>query len=417
MTPRTEPPRRIEPVALSAMGFVCAAGDGLAALAEGVRRDACWLAPNTATPAGEATPLPCWTGEVPGLDTTALPPTLVAWDCRATRLAWRGLQADGVFDAVQAAIGRHGAARVGLVLATSASTIAVSEQAYRAPAADGGFPPAVRRPELNTPHALALFVAAATGLAGPAVTVSTACSSSAKALAMAERWLRLGGVDAVVAGGVDALCASVLYGFHALGLISPAPCRPFDARRDGISVGEAAGFVLVERAGAPGLQLVGYGEANDAHHMSAPHPQGRGAEAALDDALARAGLPDATGIGFVSLHGTATPHNDAVEAALVARRYAADVHAAAGKGAIGHTMGAAGLAGAALAWLALGHGAGAEGGVLAGSPGHAEPDPALDPRFAAQLARRSRPGRVRLAASHAFGFGGNNVVLLFGEGE
>jgi 3-oxoacyl-[acyl-carrier-protein] synthase-1 len=416
MTRAPTRPAPIEPVALRAASLVSAAGDGLGALAELVRSDRSALAPNTLRPAGEAEPLRCWTGEAAGLDSTVLPAELRHWDCRATRLAWRGLQADAMHEAVAGAIRRHGAARVGLVLATSAATIAVSEQAYRQLAGGGGFPAAVRRPELNTPHALALFVAAATGLEGPSVTVSTACSSSAKALAMAERWLRLGLADAVLVGGVDALCASVLYGFHALGLISAEPCRPFDARRDGISVGEAAGFVLVERGRDAPLLLCGYGEANDAHHMSAPHPQGLGAEAALDDALARAGLVDTAGIGFVSLHGTATPHNDAVEAALVARRYAADVHAAAGKGAIGHTMGAAGLAGAALAWLALGHGAGAEGGVLAGSPGHAEPDPALDPRFAAQLARSSRPGRVRLAASHAFGFGGNNVVLLFGRG-
>jgi 3-oxoacyl-[acyl-carrier-protein] synthase-1 len=287
----------------------------------------------------------------------------------------------------------------------------VSERAYRQLEADGGFPLAVRRPELNTPHALAMFVAEATGIAGPSVTASTACSSSAKAFAMAERWLRLGVVDAVLVGGVDALCASVLYGFNALGLISAEGCRPFDARRNGISVGEAAGFALLERGADAATLLLGYGEANDAHHMSAPHPQGLGAEAALDDALARAGLADAAAVDFVSLHGTATPHNDAVEAALVARRYAPDVHAAAGKGALGHTMGAAGIAGAALAWLSL------EQGLASGSPGHGQADAALGSVFAGQLHAQPAQCTARIAASHAFGFGGNNVVLVFGQGR
>jgi 3-oxoacyl-[acyl-carrier-protein] synthase I len=276
---------------------------------------------------------------------------------------------------------------------------------------DGGFPLDVRSERLNTPHALAMFCAEACGIAGPAVTVSTACSSSAKAFAQAARWLRLELVDAVLVGGVDAVCASVLYGFQALGLVASGPCRPFDTARRGISVGEAAGFVLLERADTHNrsLQLLGYGEANDAHHMSAPHPQGAGAEAALDDALARAGC-SAHDIGFVSLHGTATPQNDAVEAALVARRYAGDVHASAHKGAVGHTMGAAGIVGAVWALTAL------RSGLASGTPGLETADPALPSPFGQQLQTRPARRAVDVAASHAFGFGGNNVVLLFGRG-
>ena len=148
------------------------------------------------------------------------------------------------------------------------------------------------------------FVQQVLGVQGPCVTVSTACSSSAKAFAQAERWLRLALVDAVVVGGVDVLCDSLLFGFQALGLVSTQPCRPFAADRQGISVGEAAGFALMQRG--PGeLQLIGYGEANDAHHMSSPHPQGLGAERALDDALARAGIT-AAAVDYLNLHGTAT---------------------------------------------------------------------------------------------------------------
>jgi 3-oxoacyl-[acyl-carrier-protein] synthase I len=407
-------PMPVAPLALVATSLVSAAGDGLSALTALVRENRSALLPNRFRPVDEPEALPCFVGAVEGLGDPAwapLPTALARWDSRPTRLAWRGLNVDGMLAAVSNAVARHGPARVGLVLATSAATIGVSEQAYRHLEADGGFPHAVRRPQLNTPHAVAMFVAEATAIAGPSATVSTACSSSAKAFAMAERWLRLGLVDAVLVGGVDALCASVLYGFNALGLISPEGCRPFDARRNGISVGEAAGFALLERGANAATVLLGYGEANDAHHMSAPHPQGLGAEAALDDALARAGLADAAAVEFASLHGTATPHNDAVEAALVARRYAPTVHAAAGKGALGHTMGAAGIAGAALAWMAL------EQGLASGSPGHGQADAALGPVFAGQLHAQPAQRTVRIAASHAFGFGGNNVVLIFGQGH
>jgi 3-oxoacyl-[acyl-carrier-protein] synthase-1 len=338
-----------------------------------------------------------------------LPAGLRRWDCRVNCLAWLGLQADGFADAVAQASRRFGAERIGLVLGTSASTIAASEAAYRRLEPDGSFPADARDAELNTPHAVAAFVQQALRLEGPCVTVSTACSSSAKALASAERWLRLRWVDAVVVAGVEALSGSLLYGFHALGLVSAAPCRPFDARRNGISLGEAAAFALLTREDAA-VRLVGYGESNDAHHMSSPHPQGAGAEAALDEALARAGLA-ADRIDLVNLHGTATPANDAVEAALVARRYRADVIAQATKGQTGHTMGAAGALEAAICWLAL------DGRAIAGSGPTEAADPAFGEQFQAQLALAPRTGRVGVAASHSFGFGGNNAVLLFaGEG-
>jgi 3-oxoacyl-[acyl-carrier-protein] synthase I len=407
-------PARIAPVAITASGCTTAAGSGLAALATLLRTGGSGLQPNRAPLDFDATGalLPTWIGRVEGLEDMPWPAAWAAWDSRATRLAWAGLQADGFAAAAERAVERHGATRVGLVLGTSASTIGASEQAYRQPAADGGFPPALRHPTLNTPHALAMFVQQALGLEGPAVTVSTACSSSAKAFALGERWLRLGWVDAVVVGGVDALCRSVLFGFNALQLVGAEPCRPFDAARAGISIGEAAGFALLER-GAGRWQLIGHGEASDAHHMSSPHPQGLGAEAALDDALARAGIA-AEAVDYLNLHGTATALNDAVEAALVARRYGAAVHASATKGATGHLMGAAGLVEALVCGLAL------EQGLLSGSGPTTAPDEALGGRFAAQwraAPQQREPGAVRIAASHSFGFGGSNAVLLFARGK
>jgi 3-oxoacyl-[acyl-carrier-protein] synthase-1 len=394
----------------------CAAGVGLAALTEALRHNASGLQalqPDAPPPwAGAATVPAAWAGALDALVSEPLPPPLAAWDCRPTRLAWQALQQDGFIAAVQAARERWGAARVGLVLGTSASTIGESETAYRQLDADGGFPAGRRNPRLNTPHALAAFVQQALGLQGPVVTVSTACSSSAKACGSARRWLQAGVVDAVVVAGVEALSASLLFGFRSLGLVAPSPCQPFGAARQGISLGEAAAFVLLERAEATtpaeALCLLGDGEANDAHHMSAPHPQGLGAELALDAALARAGLA-AEAIDFLNLHGTATPANDAVEAALVARRYAPKVHACATKGLTGHTMGAAGLLEAVVCLVALQH------GVRGGSAHTPAADPAFGPVFAQQLRLQPATAPVRYAATHSFGFGGNNAVLLFGR--
>ncbi len=402
--PATSAVAEVAVVAVVAQSLACATGVGLDSLAAVLAAGGSALTAN----AFARSPLPAWVGVLADIEHTTLPAPLRDWDCRATRAAWLGLQADDFITAVQAACTRHGAARVGLVLGTSASTIGVSERAYTELASDGGFPASLRSESLNTIHAVTHFVQQATGVQGPCVTVSTACSSSAKAFAQAQRWLQLGLVDAVVVAGVDALCDSVLFGFAALGLVSAEPCRPFAANRQGISIGEAAGFALLER-GRGDFQLLGCGEANDAHHMSSPHPQGLGAEQALDAALAQAAL-QAQDIDLVSLHGTATPQNDAVEAALVARRYRADVHASATKACTGHTMGAAGIVAALICGLALRH------GLRAGTAHTPAADPALGPTFAQQLQLLPTNRPTRVAACHAFGFGGNNAVLLFGRG-
>jgi 3-oxoacyl-[acyl-carrier-protein] synthase-1 len=391
------------PLAVRAYTATTAAGQGLAALREALAANRSALRPNDYTHA----PLATHIGRVAGLEDQPLPAPWQAWDCRNHRLAWLGLQADGYADAVHAARERHGPHRVAVVLGTSTSSIGATEEAYRAPAADGGFPLAMRHPPLHTPHSLGLFVQQALGLAGPCLTVATACSSSAKVFASAERLLRLGLADAVVVGGVDSLCGSVLFGFHALQLVSASPCRPFDRDRDGISLGEAAGYALLERdpAGAAPLLLQGYGESSDAHHMSSPHPEGLGAERALDEALQRAGL-DAADIDYLNLHGTASAKNDEVEGRLVARRFPAGVHAGSTKGLCGHTLGAAGIVEAAVCLLALTH------GLRPGTPNTRQPDPACALRPALQPVH----AEVRAAASHSFGFGGNNCVLVFARG-
>ncbi|OUL99701.1 beta-ketoacyl-[acyl-carrier-protein] synthase II [Variovorax sp. JS1663] len=388
------------PLQISAYTATSAVGVGKEALADALARSRSGLRPNDFG----ATPLPTWIGRVDGLEDISLPEDLARWDCRNNRLAWLGLQADGFLEAVAAARERHGPARIALILGTSTSSIGETELAYTQLDADGRFPEEQRRPDVHTPHSLTMFVQEALGLEGPAETLSTACSSSAKVFASAERLIRLGLVDAAVVGGVDTLCGSVLFGFNSLELVSPQPCRPFDAERNGISLGEAAGFALLER-GSGRLELLGYGEASDAHHMSTPHPEGLGAERALDDALARAGLtPDA--IDYINMHGTASTKNDEVEGALVARRFPPGTHASSTKGFTGHTLGAAGIVEAVISLLAI------ERGLMPGTVNSTVPDPVCGPQIRLQPAQ----GEVRYALSNSFGFGGNNCALVFGKG-
>ena len=382
-------PSRISPIRISAYTASSAVGLGKAALLEALEQQRSALKPNDFS----REPLPTWIGRVARIETSALPQTLSHWECRNNRLAWLGLTADGFLGAALAARERYGPARVALVLGTATSSIGATEEAYRQLDADGNFPAHLRSPQVNTPHSLGLFVHEALRLEGPCVTVSTACSSSAKVFAQAERWMRLGLVDAAVVGGVDSLCDSVLFGFNALSLLAPGACRPFDAKRDGISIGEAAGFALLE-PGRGALQLLGYGEASDAHHMSAPHPQGEGAERALDEALLRAGLA-ADAIDYINLHGTASTKNDEVEAALVARRFGARTHASSTKGLAGHALGAAGILEAAVSLLAI------ETGLMPGTANSV----ALAAMCGPQIRLHNARGEVRVALSNSFGFG------------
>jgi 3-oxoacyl-[acyl-carrier-protein] synthase-1 len=393
-------PNRIPPLRISAYTAATAVGAGLASLREAIAHNRSGLRPNDFS----HHPLPTWIGRVAGLEETPLPRDWQAWDCRNNRLAWKGLQADGFIDHVLAARERHGPDRIAVVLGTSTSSIGATEEAYAHLDSEGAFPDAARLPRLHTPHSLGMFVQEALGLAGPCFTVSTACSSSAKAFADAERLIRLGLADAAIVGGCDTLCGSVLFGFNSLELVSPDPCRPFDAERRGISLGEAAGFALLERGDGP-LQLLGYGESSDAHHMSTPHPDGLGAERALDDALARAGI-GCERIGYINLHGTASTKNDEVEAALVARRFGPGVHASSTKGMTGHTLGAAGIVEAAVSLLAL------ETGWLPGMPNTQVLDAACGPQIRLAPSR----GHVDTVLSNSFGFGGNNCALIFGRG-
>jgi len=395
------------PIAIRAWSATTALGPGVAAQAQALAARRGGLRRNDFGPA----PLPTWIGRVDGLEDAPLPAHLAGWECRNNRLAWLALQQDGLPEALAALVARHGADRVALVVGTSTSSIGASEEGYaRAQTqADGAacFPEDLRRPIVHTPHSLGDFLQHASGLRGPCMTVATACSSSAKVFAQAARLIHAGVVDAALVGGVDTLCGSVLFGFNALGLVSPEPCRPFDAGRDGLSLGEAGGFALLERAtpGEGGLQLRGYGESSDAHHMSAPHPEGLGASLAMRDALARAGI-DAGEVGYLNLHGTSTPANDAIEARAVADLFPDTLHASSTKGWTGHTLGAAGIVESVIALIAL------RDGVLPGILNSATPDPGCGPQVRFDNAQRA----IDYAMNNSFGFGGNNCSLVFGRG-
>lgn len=392
-------------LAISAYTATTALGRGLEAQASALRSRRSGLRRNDfGEGAAAEARLDTWIGRVDGLEDEALPAEFAAWECRNNRLAWLALRQDGLLDAVADLRTRYDATRIAIVMGTSTASIGASEEAYTR-LDDGAFPADLRRPIVHTPHSLGDFVRRATGLHGPCVTVATACSSSAKVFAQAARLIHAGMADAALVGGVDTLCGSVLFGFNALGLVSSRPCRPFDAGRDGLSLGEAGGFAVLERGDAA-LRLAGYGESSDAHHMSAPHPEGLGARLAMQAALARAGIA-ADAVGYLNLHGTATPANDAVEARAVADLFPHTLHASSTKGWVGHTLGAAGIVESVFALLAL------ERGLLPGTLGGETPDPACGP----QIRFDNADADVRYAMNNSFGFGGNNCSLVFARDD
>ena len=360
----------------------------------------------------ETVTLETYIGEVPGVDEVRLPATLHRFDCRNNRLAYLGILQDGFVDAVAACVGRWGSRRVGLFLGTSTSGMLETELAYRRrDTATGALPADFDYAGSHNSYSLAAFLRPILGLDGPSAVVSSACSSSAKAFGSARRMIAAGVIDAAVVGGVDSLCLTTLYGFHSLQLVSRTPCRPFDVARDGISIGEAAAFALIERApqtlAADDILLLGVGESSDAYHMSTPHPEGRGAQAAMLQALDDAGLA-ASDIDYINMHGTGTPNNDSAEAKAVATVFAAreqPVAASSTKGATGHTLGAAGALEAVICALALRH------GLLPGSANTRQVDAV--PGF--QYLCASRDQAIARALSNSFGFGGSNCALVLGR--
>ena len=355
----------------------------------------------------ETATLDTYIGQVRELDDMRVREDLNAYDCRNNRLAQLGLEQDGFAEAARQASAKYGASRVGVFIGTSTSGLLQTELAYRRRDAETGALPAdFHYAQTQNTFSVADFVQRYLALQGPALVVSSACSSSAKVFGNAARMIAAGVCDAAIVGGVDTLCLTTLYGFNALGLVSPQPCRPYDAARDGISIGEGAGFALLEKpehAQADTPFLLGVGESGDAYHMSTPHPEGLGARLAMERALTSAAL-SASDIDYVNLHGTATKSNDAAEDHAVVDVLGAATPCSSTKGATGHLLGAAGITEAIIALLAI------ERGFMPGSV-HTQK---LDATLKAKYLLDNVHARVKRVLSNSFGFGGSNCSLVLG---
>lgn len=394
----------MQPLAISHYSVVNCLGAGSRAIADALRDKRSGLAPCDF----ETVALDTYIGRVAGLEEARVRPDLVDYDCRNNRLAQLGIELDGFAGAVVEARDRYGAARIGVFMGTSTSGILATELAYRRrDPRTGALPPDYRYAETHNSYSLAAFVRRYLGLQGPAFVVSSACASSAKVFGNAARMIAAGACDAAVVGGVDTLCLTTLYGFHSLELTSREPCRPFDAKRDGLSIGEGAGFALIERVGRqPGandMLLLGIGESCDAYHMSTPHPEGLGARLAMQRALESAGLA-AADIDYVNIHGTATRSNDAAEDRSVWELFGDGTPCSSTKGATGHLLGAAGVTEIIISILAI------ERGLMPGSAHTRRIDPALKSNYLIE----PRKARVRRVLSNSFGFGGSNCSVVLG---
>lgn len=309
---------------------------------------------------------------------------------------------------VDAATERFGRDRVGVVIGTSTSGIAESEAAMRTHVQTGTFPRDFHyaQQELGSP---AMALATILDIAGPAYVHSSACASSAKAMASAARLIQMGACDAVVTGGVDSLCSFTVAGFAALESVSVAQCNPLSGNRNGINIGEGAALFLMSREPAA-VTLCGWGESSDGHHISAPDPSGKGARLAIEAALSRAGIAAAE-IDYVNLHGTATVQNDAMESRLIAALFGTEVAVSSTKPLTGHALGAAGAIEAGLCWLAM-----QDDNPDGRLPPHlwdGSRDPTLPPlRIAEPGTSLGRP--LRRILSNSFAFGGANAVLILG---
>lgn len=398
---------------LSALGLNCALGQGKQAVAaalfagdtRGMRLQSGWVAERALTVG--AVP-----GELPALP--ALPGHPPSRNNQLLLAAALEIESD-----LRAAINRFGAGRIGVVLGTSTSGIEEASQGIGQYLKQGTLPASYdyAQQELAEP---ANFLSDWLGLSGPCFSISTACTSGARALLSAQRLLNLGICDAVICGGVDSLCRLTLNGFSALEAVSAERCNPFSANRNGINIGEGAALFLLTKeplaqastGSAPAIALLGGGATSDAHHISAPQPDGLGAQAAMRKALAAAGI-QAEQVDYLNLHGTATAHNDAMESQAVQAIFPHGVACSSSKALVGHTLGAAGALEAAFCWLTL-----SEYNPDQLLPPHiwdGQADPALPALNLVQPGAPLSGNRPRRLMSNSFAFGGNNISLILSE--
>ena len=359
--------------------------------------------------------LDTYIGRVSGVEEQQLPASLSDYQCRNNQLAYSALQQDNFSSAVEQAKNHYGAHRLGVFLGTSTSGILDSELAYQTEEfrSTGRLPDTVHFREQHNSFSIAEFVRNYYQLKGPAQVVSTACSSSAKVFAAAARYIELGLCDAAIVGGVDSLCLTTLYGFNSLELLAKEACRPADENRQGLSIGEAAAFILLEKPENTEVDksnqqtpvyLRGYGESSDAYHMSSPHPEGRGALQAMQLALSHSGLKTED-IDYVNLHGTATSVNDKMEDKALTQLFNRPIACSSTKGWTGHTLGAAGGVEAIYSALSIQY------NFMPQSLNTIN----IDPSFSQNILMATHYSEVKTVATNSFGFGGNNCCLILGD--
>lgn len=398
--------RQIEPVAISAYSTVNACGSGNAALLTALMGNTSYLAPLTLFELSFNTPV----GEIKQ-SLPDIPPALAIYRSRNAQVALAALNQveDGVRQTIERAKSHYGRERIGVVIGTSTSGLYETESAYGVLLETEKMPDDFHFVTKHAYQATARFLQLELDLNGPCYTISTACSSSAKAIAAGQRLIASGVCDAVVVGGADTLCRLTLRGFKSLDLIAEQHCRPMDRDRSGINIGEAAALLVLERISPENThfpRVLSVGEASDAHHMSTPHPEGFGAALAMNNALTLAGIKAAE-VDYLNLHATATRINDQVENIAVNKVLGENVPCSGTKGITGHTLGAAGALETIIALLAL------KQQFIPGTAGLQK----LEEDCCCQVVTTPRTAQnLKIAMSNSFGFGGNNASVIVASG-
>lgn len=392
------PLMKTPPVFLNSAGIICSLGAGLQSVQDnlfGGDPESCYLKQSLEYSTDRHLPLGLMQHPLVAV-------SIVDEDTRNNRVLTTALTP--LLPEIEAYKTRFGSHRIAVVIGTSTSGISDGEEALCYQHQHNKFPSNYhyRKQEISSPSR---YVAQWLGLRGPVFSVSSACTSGAKALTSAARLLQLGVCDAVIAGGVDTICHMTVQGFSSLEITSESVCNPFSKNRRGMNIGEGAGLFVLTRE--PSLvRLAGFGETSDAHHISAPHPEGIGAEGAMRQALRQANMTPET-VNYINFHGTATEHNDKMEAMAVHRVFGADIACSSTKPLTGHTLAAAGAIEAVFCWLALQR----DDGKLPPHLWDGELDPALPPLNG--IAKKNINGKLLTAMSNSFAFGGNNASLIF----
>ncbi len=393
----------ISPLIITASSMVNALGRGKKATLDALQNKRSGLQP------AKNLEFSTWLGQVEGVDDYPLEQALKIFHCRNNQLAKLTLDMDKFREAIDIAKNKYGDDRIGVFLGSSTSGSEETEKAYQNRDENGDLPRNYSFKHTDNFSSLLDYTQQSLGLTGVGQVISTACSSSAKVFAAAHRHIEAGFCDAAIVGGVDTITQISTYGFNSLQLTSTEPCRPCDEKRDGISIGEAGGFALLETTESvkslTGVTLKGYGESSDAYHMSTPHPEGHGAADAMQQALINAGLT-VSDIDYINMHGTATPSNDAAEDNAITSIFGTHTPCSSTKGWTGHTLGAAGITEALICLLVL------KEQFLPANLNLTTLDHSLSSHILLDNSKPEQP--IKYVISNSFGFGGSNCSLIFG---